>query len=110
MKRILAIAAATLALSANAQGIPQPSFMDYAPLEPGGNPSAGASTSPLSRGDFPTPSFVDYVAIEPEASSASGGVMLSRGELPQPSFQDYPESGETATMTASQGNLHARSK
>jgi hypothetical protein len=101
MKRILAIALSTLALGANAQGLPQPSFMDYVPLEPGaGQASAGSSAPALSRAGLPQPSFIDYVAIDSDASSVRSGAMLSRHELPQPSFVDYP-ARDTASATAS---------
>jgi hypothetical protein len=111
MKRILAIAVSTLALSASAQGIPQPSFMDYVPLEPGGASTGSSSATTLSRGDLPQPSFVDYVAIEPDASSGRSGIMLSRQELPQPSFRDYADTPEVSTATASwQGPVLAETR
>jgi hypothetical protein len=79
MKRSLALLA-TFALATSAQAV-QPSFIDYAPLEPG-DASAGGSWTETVRGDTPKPSFVDYVEIEPDGNRSSGEMLAG----PQPSF------------------------
>jgi len=65
MKRTLAIALSTLALTATAAqaqslSVPQPSFVDYVPLDASqGSSSAGSSTTlPASHQTRPQPSFV----------------------------------------------------
>jgi hypothetical protein len=95
MKRILAIALSTLALGATgAQATtqaPQPSFIDYAPIEVGttADHAVAGNTAAVVEGNFPQPSFVDYAAIE--AGEASTGSSIAdtvfAGEgFPQPSF------------------------
>jgi hypothetical protein len=65
MKRTLAIALSTLALTATAAqaqsvSAPQPSFVDYVPLDArqGSSSTGSSSTPPVSRQAWPRPSFL----------------------------------------------------
>ena len=97
MKRTLAIALSTLALaatSAQAQSLPQPSFIDHVPLDASQwNGSTGSSTAiAASRRDLPQPSFVDYVPIEPDGTSVGSRTMgAAAHNFPKPSFMDYAD-------------------
>lgn len=110
MKRLISITLSTLAIAATGAQAVQPSFMDYVPLETGGNASAGSSSPTLSRNDLPQPSFVDYVAIEADESTARSGIMTSRHELPRPSFVDYPDGSTSGPLHAGQPSIQARSR
>jgi hypothetical protein len=80
MKRTLAIAFSTLALTATTAAqaqsmyVPQPSFVDYVALDANQwSGSTGSSAAlPASRQDRPQPSFVDYVPIVPGGSGTPG--------------------------------------
>lgn len=118
MKRTLAIALSTLALTATAvqaQSLPQPSFVDYVPLTAADSSSRG-TTSATARQDMPQPSFIDYVAIEPgDASTGSSAgsarsMSVASQRLPEPSFVDYPQDTRTSPLHARQENLHAGSR
>jgi hypothetical protein len=91
MKRTLAIALSTLALAATAvqaESLPQPSFVDHAPVAAGSN--AGNTSAANAHLDMPRPSFVDHVAIEPgDSSTGSSSMTLASQDLPVPSFVDY---------------------
>ena len=91
MKRSVAVvfsafALATSAAHARAEAFPQPSFVDFVPVQ---QPAEKASNPVNVAGAhrFPQPSFVDHVAMEKDPSGAAESAhTVSRIALPQPSF------------------------
>lgn len=112
MKRTLAIALTTLALSvtaAQAESLPQPSFIDHVPWTAGDSNARGTATA-ISRRDMPQPSFVDYVAIETGDSSTGGSrtsMSVASGDVPRPSFVDYPDGQRSTPLHARLGYFQA---